>query len=383
MLMHSRFSPFTKRIYALLVLMVLASMSVQAAEIKDLYSAEVPVHGQDDDERLQAIRAGLSTVLIKVSGQREAPLMPAVATVLEAPMQFVQQFRYHALSEHWQQAVDEQGQFYSQLLHIDYDGAAVNRLLREAVLPVWGRARPSTLIWLAVEDWNQRTILGGDNLPDLHDVLLRQAGQRGLPIILPLLDLQDQSALSFADIWGDFQDDILSASRRYQAGGVLVGRLYRQSADEWQARWTMYQQDDVQRWVTDGLQQQQVVKEGLDSAADHFAARFARLPGESSGDRVEILIHDVSSLAAYARAMQYLESLDMAKDVLVEQVDVDRVRFSLTVRGDLQGLKQAILFGDTLAPLPVATETLAVDGAAVTGDSGEVGNALLSYRLLP
>jgi len=357
--------------------------AAQAAEVKGLYSADVPVHGQDDAERRQAVRDGLSLVLIKVSGRRETPTLPAVAAVLESPMQFVQQFRYHALPEQWQHAVDAQGQFYSQLLRINYDGQAVNRVLRAANLPVWGRARPSALIWLAVEDWNQRSIMGAGNLPHIREVFIRQADQRGLPIILPLLDLQDQSSLGFADIWGDFQDDILQASSRYQAGGVLVGRLYRQSADEWQARWSMYQEGDVQRWVTEGLQQQQVLTEGLDTAADIFAGRFARLPGESRDNRVAMVIHDVATLEAYARVMKYLESLDLAKDVLVEQVSVDKVTFSLTVRGELQSLEQAMVFGDTLAPKAMPQSPAEAVEDAVSEEESVPVRPVLSYRLLP
>jgi hypothetical protein len=376
---------------ALLLAMLSASTMVLAAEVKDLFSVEVPVHGQADAERQQAIRDGLATVLIKVSGRRDTPTMPAMVAVLETPMNFVQQFRYHDLPEQWQQVVDDQGQFYSQLLRVSYDGQAVSRVLREASLPVWGRARPSTLIWLAVEDWNQRSILGSDNLPALREVISRQASQRGLPLVFPLLDLQDQASLGFADIWGDFQDDILKASSRYQAGSVLVGRLYRQSANEWQARWTMYQQDEVQRWVTEGLQQQQVVVEGLDVAVDHFAERFARLPTGTVDSRVAVIVKDVTSLAAYARVMSYLEALDLAKEVVVEQVTVDRVTFSLTIRGELQRLEQAIVFGDTLAPVTVIDSVVVAEinsSETVSTETSSVPDAVpdrpvLSYRLLP
>jgi len=378
-----KFSTLTViRSVVVLLAMMSVSMVLQAAEVQGLYRAEVPVHGQGDAERLQAIHVGLVTVLTKVSGRREAATLALVAEALASPMRFVQQFRYHALPEEWQQAVDEQGQFYGQLLRVSYDSDAIDKVLREAALPVWGRARPSTLIWLAIEDWNQRSVLGGDNLPELRESLMHQANKRGLPVIFPLLDLQDQSALGFADIWGDFQEDILQASSRYQAGGVLVGRLYRQSADEWQARWTMYQQGDVQQWMTEGLQQQQVLVAGMDGAADIFAERFARMPGESSDSRVAVLVHDVTTLEAYARVMKYIESLGLAKDVLVEQLAANSVTFSLTVRGALQGLEQAILFGDTLAPV-IATPGLNAVEVAPADNSGVMERPVLSYRLLP
>jgi len=376
-----------------MALLLLVSLPAYTAEVKDLFSVEVPVHGQGKDERLQAIREGLATVMIKVSGRRETPALPAMETVLKSPMQYVQQFRYYELPQQWQQAVDDKGRFYGQLLRVSYDGQAVSRLLREANLPVWGRARPSTLIWLAVEDWNQRSVLGADNLPSIREVLQRQAGQRGLPLIFPLLDLQDQSALGYADIWGDFQDAIMKASSRYQAGSVLVGRVYRQAANKWQARWTMYLQDEAQHWVTEGLQKQQVLSEGMDVAADRFAERFARLPTGGVNSRVTLKIFDVASLPAYARIMDYLESLDLTKDVLVDQLSNDSVTLSLTLRGDLQRLEQAIVFGDTLAPLKLADKvpsntvpdnSIGIDTDGDTGGAADAPvNPVMAYRLLP
>lgn len=381
------------RSVALSAVIVLSCLSLaapaMAAEVKGLYSADVPVHSQDDAERLAAIREGLGIVMVKVSGRREAPTLPATAAVMKEPIQLVQQFRYFPLPEEWQQAVDDQGQFYSQLLHIDYDSAAVNKVLREASLPVWGRARPATLIWLAVEEWNQRSILGADTLPALREALMRQAARRGVPLLFPLLDLEDQTRVSFADIWGDFQDTILRASERYQAGVVLVGRMYRQAMDEWQVRWTLYQEGDVQRWTTAATLQEPALKEGLNLAADYFAQHFARLPSTGGDSRITIDVHDVRNLDGYARAMKYLESLDMARDVQVDEVATGHVRFSLTVRGALVSFEQAIQFGETLAPLTRPVPAAPIAGGSVPevtdAEDGQAAtdSTLLSYRLLP
>lgn len=385
-----RFHGYRKQLAHGLVLLLclLAATTVPAAEVKGLYSADVPVHSQDDDERLKAIRQGLETVMIKVSGRREAPSQPQAATALQQPMQLVSQYRYFPLPEEWQQAVDDQGQFFSQLLRIDYDSTAVNKVLRAASLPVWGRARPSTLIWLAVEEWNQRSILGADTLPALREGLVRQANRRGVPLLFPLLDLEDQTKLSFADIWGDFQDNILRASERYQAGVVLVGRMYRQAVDEWQVRWTLYQGDDVQRWATSAALQNQALSEGLDTAADYFAERFASLPNGDGDSRIIVDVQDIHNLDGYARTMEYLGTLDMARDVQVAEVASDHIRFVVTVRGALEGFKQAIQFGETLAPVTesqtsASSRTEATDVPAVVDDQTSAKSIQLSYRLLP
>ncbi|HCD28963.1 MAG TPA: hypothetical protein DER02_15680, partial [Gammaproteobacteria bacterium] len=51
---------------------------------------------------------------------------------------------------------------------------------------------------------------------------------RGLPLTQPISDLQDAMAISANAIWGRFVGEISTASARYQASVVLVGRMSRQ-----------------------------------------------------------------------------------------------------------------------------------------------------------
>ena len=41
-----------------------------------------------------------------------------------------------------------------------------------------------------------------------------RSAERAVPIILPLLDLEDQSVISAAEIWGGFSDRVIAASAR-------------------------------------------------------------------------------------------------------------------------------------------------------------------------
>ena len=86
--------------------------------------------------------------------------------------------------------------------------------------------------------------------------------------------------------------------------------------------------------------------------------------------------------------MGYLETLDMARDIQIAEVASDHVRFSLTVRGALESFKQAIQFGETLAPLtesqtPASPMMEDGDTAGTVDDRAGARSTLLSYRLLP
>jgi len=368
-----------------------------AGEVADLYEAEVPVMGQDEGERVDAVRVALSEVLVRVTGKRDAPSTPELQDALRRPMRYVQQFRYRDRPKARPgdgAAPDTSEDQYTQALWVTFDPRALNNLLTEAGLPVWGRVRPATLLWLAVEDRGQRHLLGADTPGELRDRVRAAARLRGVPILLPLLDLQDQRALKFSDVWGDFQDSILNASKRYEGEAVLVGRLFREGDGSWQSRWSFYQNGGAERWTAKG-DRDDVVRAGIETAADQLAARFAQVLTAGGGGSVDMVVSDINSLDDYARAMRYLNGLDPVRSLSVARVAGDTVTFHITVRGNVDALVRTIGFGGALAPVAAnsvpANNVAANDVPArsvpensIPGSQGaENSIRSLNYRLLP
>jgi len=226
--------------------------------------------------------------------------------------------------------------------------------------------RPSTLVWLAVEDQGKRALAGNDTQPDLRRELEDQAGVRGVPLLFPLLDVEDQRRVNFADVWGGFDQEVRAASVRYQSGAVLVGRVHRARSGDWAGRWSLYLDAGVEHWESVAGPRAEVLADGVDGAADRLAARFARALGADAVEPVDLLVTGVEKLEDYRRAQQYLRSLDAVNDLAVTQVDASGVRFHLVLRGDRTALVQAIGFGRVLAPA----------AASAAGDD-------LAYRLVP
>lgn len=342
-----------------------------AAEVQGLYEARVPVVSQAEGERRAAIRSAFEEVLVKVTGDRRAPSLPRLDAALEQPLRFVQQFRYRPLEEG-----DGEASEYTQTIRVTFDPGAVNGLLQEAEVPVWGRTRPTILLWLAVEDDGKRYLVGADARSPVVGAVVHAADRRGLPVLLPLLDLVDQRRIRFTDVWGNFEDAVLDASARYETGAVLVGRVFRASADEWTARWSLYQDHRASHWQSAAARSSDVVAEGIDGAADALGQRYAQLLNAEDTRTLEFVVTDINDLDSYARAMKYLRRLDPVTDVAVASVEPDRIRFRVTIQGDRAGLEQTIGFGDTLAPVR--------DGpASVALGEQPSGFRELSYRLLP
>lgn len=265
-----------------------------------------------------------------------------------------------------------------QELWVSFDPQSVNRLLSEADLPVWSRARPATLLWLAVEDDGRRFLVSAAQGQVLQAPLQKAAQRRGLPLFFPLQDLQDQAALRFTDVWGNFQDAILAASQRYQSAAVLVGRLYHRSGSTWEGRWTLYLEGRPASWTATADDSAEALAAGVEGAADHLALRYAQHLNMDADNSVTIAVQDIHTLKDYARAMHYLESLDPVTHIDVLEVADGSVVFEAGINGSQDGLVQTIGFGGMLVP---QEEKVFYDPESEP--QATAVQAALNYRLLP
>ncbi len=303
----------------------LAAFAAEAARMDGLYEAEVAFEG----DRPAAFRAALGEVLVRITGRRDAATMPGLEPLLAGASAYVQQFRQPAPGRLW----------------AAFDGDGLSRELARLGQPVWGAERPATLVWLAVDaGGGQRFVLASDAEPGedeaLRHELLGAARGRGLPLVLPLVDAEDRASVSFAEVWGGFDDAILSAAARYGADGVLVGRLV--AGDPHRARWTLHAADTTERW-TGGI------GESVQRLADRYAARFAVI-GSSEARAVRLAVSGVESIEDYGRVSQFLAGLTAVEALGVETVEGDRVVFRVALRGEPAALDEAVRLGGLLRP---------------------------------
>ena len=349
-------------IYSLFLAMVIMPVSSFAARVSGLYEAEVQVFSQKRSERSLAMISALAEVLAKVSGQRDAALMGDVAKAVKKPARFLQQYRYRPLPDEERERELESAEPGAdpQIVVFRFDKAAVDKVLEENGLPVWGATRPMTLVWLAVEDEGRRYMVGSDSVEPLREQLMRESRRRGLAVLLPLMDLEDQSALSFGDVWSGNRASIDKASARYATEAILVGRLYRPAGGEWQGQWTMLEGGFIQSWRGFGVLPLELLDAGMAGAMDVLASRYAPAAGLQQEGLLPVTITDVRTLNDYARVSHYLKSLQQVSRVQISRVEADRITFDLEIQGSPENFTQTVSLGSVLSafkPLP--------------GDSGE------------
>jgi len=355
----------THRLLSLLCTVLLAiSGPASGAVIENLYEAAVPVADQSLAGREAGMRAALGVVLVRVTGQRAAPQQDRLAEMLGRAPAFVQQFRF----EERPVPDPETGEPLMTLhLSVRFDPLAVQRALVARGIPVWGRERPSTLVWIAFDDGFERGILDDTANPVFNAAVDETARLRGLPVVWPLMDLQDRSALAFTDVWGGFGGQIEEASTRYRPNAVLIGRLFKVDAARWGARWSLMDAGVTRSMETPPGMLSSVLADGVHWVADAFGARGALLPDAISDGHTRVVVSGVESMADYATATRYLETLSPVSAVTLLQVDRDRLVYAVELRGSEQQLRQAIALGSRLREVE---------------DSGDLGLLTLHYQLL-
>jgi hypothetical protein len=229
---------------------------------------------------------------------------------------------------------------------VTFDGDAVEEVLRRNGQTVWGRDRPLTLIWLAV-DWGQgeREIIGADD-PERSDDqgrtidrnrLLRQrvldvAERRGLPVAFPLLDTEDLARVTFPDVWGGFDELILDASQRYAANSVLIGRVRPDTGQR--NRWTYHFAEEERAWTGEP----ELV---INLVADMLAAEFA-IGGDATLRSVELGVAGINTVDAYGSVQRILSGLNVIESFSIAAVDGDRILYRVEAHGGAERLARAL-----------------------------------------
>ncbi|MGH8647003.1 MAG: DUF2066 domain-containing protein, partial [Gammaproteobacteria bacterium] len=285
---------------ALFFLLTLPALVVPATEVGGLYDAEVRVNGTDDKARESGIQAAMSAALVKLTGDRKAASRSGAGELLAKANAFVQQYRYRT-------AAGENGAL-ENWLWVQFDPAALNQYMPRLGLPLWGPERPTTLAWIALEEGGQRRLIGaGDDSP-VAVALAKTAAFRGLPLLFPLLDLEDQTHVDVDAVWGGMQEAVMQGSERYSADEVLMAMVFQADGGMWQGRWTLYRAAGERSWSSTGERAEDAAGKGANLLGDVLAqgADGAGLEPQAAG--LELTIEGVTDINQYTQVQRYLRS---------------------------------------------------------------------------
>lgn len=315
-----------------------------AVIVEDLYTVELPVADQTTSLRLESFNEAFRQVLIKVSGSDDALKDPAFERPIERSARYVKQFRYISRSQSGTDGLQADRLY----LRIDFDQQLVEGLLRENNFPVWGRERPSTLLVMSYDVNENIRLVSQDSTPDMIEELDRAAAVHAVPVLFPLMDLEDMSMVKIRDIAARQLDGIQTMARRYSPNALLVGQVVGRSGKGWEGDWEVRFADQVFRWRHEASSKQDVIDQVIRRLARILAQEFALEDHRRLDESLLLAVSDVNGIGNLIKVQRYLQSLNAVVAVRVATINQDVVTYQVKLRNDPEDLQRLIEFGQVL-----------------------------------
>jgi hypothetical protein len=343
--------------FAFLLLACLGSASL-LAQAPTLYTGEAAVADQSDGQRAEGMKAALSQVVVKLTGDSNVLTRESVAKGLAEAERYVQQYSYR------QDVVTEAGQPQVKLtLVAQFDRGAVDRLLRDYGLKAVGGPRPPLLTFVAIDDGSGARLVD-DGAGNEGRALLQAAQQRGVNLVLPALADADQSALAAQVAWNGDVAALAPLAAKLQTSLVLVGQVRRLGA-QWAARWTLGDGSAPQSWDASGDSLDDVLAAGAGGAAERVAGRYAAPVLERRASTATVWIGGLASADDYARLLATLGRDDLVREAQPVSARADGVLVKLSLNVTLEswlanlGIDGPLRTVSTRPPLDGVEATLA------------------------
>ncbi len=330
----------------LLMGLSLLSSPASAVRVDNLYRVELPVADQSTAERLKRFSEAMKQVLVKLTGDPGVADLPQLQGAIQSAARFVQEYRY---SSRPVPAAGKGEEAREQLfLSVHFDAKALDRLLRENRLRLWGRERPGTLLLMAVQQGGRLRLVADDTTPQLVAQINRGANAHGLPLLLPLNDLEDSRVLDARKVRDRDDTAIAAISARYAPDAVLIGTLAGNDKKGWRGDWQLRFSGRRNNWSNRGESREAVLDQMLDRLARSLASEYAFGSSMSGGQDLLLTVEDVATLDDLLRVSRYLKSLEAIESLRPRLVEPNRVSFRVRLRNASQDLSRLIALGDVL-----------------------------------
>lgn len=326
----------------LLLICLLSPLATFAVELSKLYVAKVDA----ELSTKQGLSVGFDQVMIRASGQRSVLQHPVIQEHKKRLRDYIVQYGH----------IEEEGRRW---LEVTFNQEAIERLLRLANQPIWGSLRPLTLVWL-VQEQNFSRELVGESSPLLQQARVAQMTQeRGVPVILPLLDLDDMMQVEAADVWGHFLEPVQQASLRYNPDQIVLAKLYQPTENQYELQWRIYPFSDggesavLTPWYQGQIsgESPELLAQWWQQMSDVLGQRFATQTAGMEAETIDIAIHNLTDLPRVLAAEKSLSAMAMVSTASLQQLDASRALFSIQLLGTADDFFNALKLDKRLQPL--------------------------------
>lgn len=327
--------------FVILIAVLFIAPSTWAVRVSSIYQASVLVPSQSDQDKNRILPQALQQVLVKVSGNAQVLNNPKITARLNEADTLVQTFGYSPSN-------DAARPYYAE---VQFDPEGVNKILRDAAIPIWGINRPLVVSWVEYEaPGRPAELIDGNTGSELQLLLTQQAKQRGLPISLPVMDVTDLSQVSVNDIVTMNMPVLMQAAKRYNGDIILVARFMQQT-DGITAQVKLIQGEMQWGWNISGKQLSAVTHTMIDHVADALASRYSNVVTNTVREKMTLTISGVAQQIDFTQMMQYLQHLEPVAAIQVKKISGNSVTLTINLRSDPHAFTQLLLLGKKLTPV--------------------------------
>ncbi|WP_281214032.1 DUF2066 domain-containing protein [Shewanella insulae] len=332
-----------------------ASLTVSAVEVTELDKSVIKIADRSRQVKNQALQQAMQEVVLKNTGDREVLNVPQVKQAIAAPTAYIRQFGY----------LEQGGEQY---LQASFDHSKIIGLLRQAELPVWGKQRPLTLLWLVQENEGKRELLNDSSMQESRRLISDLAQARGVPMLLPMMDLDDSMAISVNDVRGMFADQVAKASQRYGSDYFVMVSMDNLADGLVNLKLALYPASSEQPLLSPlATLSTQVM--GMDAAmtgifeaiSQYYVARYA-IADSGEANTTQLTFVDITDRQQLLAIEKYLHQLSAVKSVSLTKLQGITAEFSLQLFGSEEDLYRLISLEPKIQSQPQTNSQPGVGG---------------------
>jgi hypothetical protein len=325
-----------------LIIAILVSVFLQPAafamKVRSIYEGQVLVSSQNEQQRNQAIQEAFIQTLNKMSGSTTMGENPTIKAALPEAKNQVEEFSYAPSGQ--------DGRPF--LLKVQFDAKALKKLLRQAKAPIWDENRPLIMVWVAVDNpGHPAEVIDNQSTQEYALLLKKEALQRGLPIMLPMMDIAELNQISAADIRAKALPLLQKATERYHTDGLLMGNI--EPKDKMlTGHWKLVLGQDHWDWDLSSETASGLIALLNEKLVNTLAGRYASVQTEKVSSSFTLVVKGVDQQDDFENMMHFMKHISLIKEMEIENITGDAVIMRLDVQGAQKAFMQEASVGQHL-----------------------------------
>ena len=289
-----------------LLVFTLTADTARSEPVDWLYDVKVPVNARTQAEAETALQRSIDVLLMRLTGLSTIPRLPEIQAAFANLNSYVKQYEFTRLPPNSPIGNGD-------ALVARFNSSLIRELIKEARFPVWPADRPSVLLWLTIHD-DVDSELVRDTTP-IALQLRNRALERGIELVVPIVDVQEQETIKSSSVIGRFWADLAVASARYRTDFTAAISCQKDMFGRYQTFITYWYQGTEHFDHRVFREREDLPVHVVDHIVDVLVSKHAIVREHEEIFRIGV--RDVESVESYAAVLEYLNDLDFVDDFVL------------------------------------------------------------------